>query len=48
MGLIYSQQPNRRLEARNTVLYRYRTSIFWQDLPARFGDFCAVHTRYSR
>lgn len=32
----------------DAVFYRYRTGIFWQDLPARFGDFRAVHTRHSR
>ena len=30
------------------VLYRYRTGIPWRDLPARFGDFRVVHTRFSR
>ena len=30
------------------VLYRYRTGIPWRDLPARFGHFRAVHTRFSR
>ena len=29
------------------VLYRYRTGIPWRDLPARFGHFRAVHTRFS-
>ena len=30
------------------VLYRYRAGIAWRDLPERFGDGKAVHTRFSR
>jgi transposase len=30
------------------VLYRYRARIPWRDLPERFGDFKAVHTRFTR
>jgi len=30
------------------VLYRYRAGIPWRDLPERFGDWQAVHTRFSR
>ena len=30
------------------VLSRYRAGIPWPDLPARFGDFRVVHTRFSR
>ncbi|BAC89569.1 gll1628 [Gloeobacter violaceus PCC 7421] len=30
------------------VLFRYRAGIPWRDLPARFGDFRVVHTRFSR
>ncbi len=30
------------------VLYRYRAGIAWRDLPARFGAWKAVHTRFSR
>ncbi len=30
------------------VIYRYRAGIPWRDLPARFGDFRVVHTRFSR
>jgi transposase len=30
------------------VLYRYRAGIPWRDLPARFGDFRVIHTRFSR
>ena len=30
------------------VLYRYRAGIPWRDLPGRFGDWKAVHTRFSR
>src|SRR5919199_4108403 len=30
------------------VLYRYRAGIPWRDLPARFGFWKAVHTRFSR
>ena len=30
------------------VLYRYRTGMPWRDLPKRFGDWKAVHTRFSR
>jgi len=30
------------------ILYRYRTGVPWRDLPERFGDWKAVHTRFSR
>jgi len=30
------------------VLYRYRAGIPWRDLPERFGDWKAVHTRFTR
>ena len=30
------------------VLYRYRTGMPWRDLPKRFGDWKAVHTRFTR
>lgn len=30
------------------VLYRYRSGIPWRDLPARFGDFRVIHTRFTR
>ena len=30
------------------VLYRYRASIPWRDLPSRFGDFRVIHTSHSR
>jgi transposase len=30
------------------VLHRYRSGSAWRDLPARFGDFRVVHTRFSR
>jgi transposase len=30
------------------VLYRYRAGIAWRDLPERFGDFRAIHTRHTR
>lgn len=30
------------------VLYRYRAGIPWRDLPERFGDFKAIHTRHTR
>ena len=30
------------------VLYRYRAGIPWRDLPDRFGNWKAVHTRFSR
>jgi len=32
----------------DAVLYRYRAGIPWRDLPARFGDFRVIHTRFSR
>ena len=32
----------------DSVLYRYRASIPWRNLPERFGDFRVVHTRHSR
>src|SRR5260370_28050571 len=32
----------------NAVIYRYRAGIPWRDLPERFGDWKAVHTRFSR
>ena len=30
------------------VLFRYRAGIPWRDLPERFGDWKAVHIRFSR
>ena len=30
------------------VLYRYRAGVPWRDLPERFGDWKAVHTRFTR
>jgi transposase len=30
------------------ALYRYRARIPWRDLPERFGDFKAVHTRFTQ
>jgi len=30
------------------VLYRYRAGIPWRDLPERFGEWKAVHTRHTR
>jgi transposase len=30
------------------VLYRYRTGCPWRDLPERFGNWKAVHQRFSR
>lgn len=30
------------------VLYRYRSGMPWRDLPDRFGDWKAVHTRHTR
>jgi transposase len=32
----------------DAVLYRYRAGIPWRDLPERFGDPIAIHTRFSR
>jgi len=32
----------------DAVIYRYRAGIPWRDLPERFGDWKAVHTRFSR
>jgi transposase len=29
----------------DAVIYRYRAGIPWRDLPERFGDWKAVHTR---
>ena len=39
-------KDNRRFV--DAVLYRYRAGIPWRDLPARFGDFRVIHTRFSR
>ena len=39
-------KDNRRFV--EAVLYRYRAGMPWRDLPARFGDFRVVHTRFSR
>src|SRR5579864_546261 len=39
-------KDNRRFV--EAVLYRYRASIPWRDLPERFGDWKQVHTRHSR
>jgi transposase len=30
------------------VLHRYRAGVPWRDLPKPFGDFRAVHARFSR
>src|ERR1700720_4482960 len=30
------------------VLYRYRTGMPWRGLPERFGDWKAVHSRFTR
>jgi len=30
------------------VIYRFRSGIAWRDLPERFGNWKAVHTRFSR
>src|SRR6185437_10958613 len=30
------------------VLYRYRTSVPWRDLPERFGDWKNIHRRHQR
>ena len=32
----------------DAVIYRYRAGIPWRDLPERFGDWKAVHRRFSR
>jgi transposase len=32
----------------DAVLYRYRAGVPWRDLPERFGDPIAIHTRFSR
>ena len=32
----------------DAVLYRYRASIPWRDIPERFGKFNVIHTRCSR
>jgi transposase len=39
-------KDNRRFV--EAVLYRYRTGMPWRDLPERFGDWKAVHTRFTR
>ncbi|MFY4730679.1 IS5 family transposase [Nitrospira sp. BLG_2] len=30
------------------ILYRYRTSVPWRDLPERFGDWKNIHRRHRR
>jgi transposase len=30
------------------ALYRYRAGCAWRDLPARFGDYRVIHTRFTR
>ena len=30
------------------VLYRYRTSVPWRDVPERFGDWKHIHRRHRR
>ena len=32
----------------DAVIFRYRAGILWRDLPKRFGDWKAVHARFSR
>ena len=39
-------RDNRRFV--EAVLYRYRAGIAWRDLPAHYGHWKAVHTRFSR
>jgi len=39
-------RDNRRFV--EAVLYRYRSGMPWRDLPERFGDWKAVHTRHTR
>ena len=46
-GHVGGTAKNNRLFV-EAVLYRYRAGIPWRDLPERFGDFRAVHTRFSR
>jgi transposase len=46
-GVVGRPAMNNRLFV-EAVLYRYRAGIPWRDLPERFGDFRAVHTRFSR
>jgi transposase len=29
------------------VIYRYRSGVAWRDLPDRFGNWKAVHTRHT-
>jgi transposase len=52
--LLPGQEGHRGATARDNrlfveaVLYRYRAGVSWRDLPERFGDGKAVHTRFSR
>lgn len=46
-GYVGVTAKNNRLFV-EAVLYRYRAGIPWRDLPARFGDFRVVHTRFTR
>ena len=47
VGYVGGTAKNNRLFV-EAVLYRYRTGCPWRDLPAHFGDFRVVHTRFSR
>ena len=46
-GHVGGTAPDNRLFV-DAVLFRYRTSVPWRDLPERFGHWKSTHRRYRR
>lgn len=46
-GYVGGTAPDNRLFV-DAVIFRYRTSIPWRDLPGRYGHWKSTHRRYRR
>jgi transposase len=46
-GHVGGTAPDNRLFV-DAVIFRYRTSIPWRDLPGRYGHWKSTHRRYCR
>ena len=46
-GHVGGTAPDNRLFV-DAVIFRYRTSIPWRDLPGRYGHWKSTHRRYRR
>ena len=46
-GHVGGTAPDNRLFV-DAVIFRYRTSIPWRDLPGRYGNWKSTHRRYRR